>query len=629
MPITINIRVYDTIDESTNIKLQERVKSILDDADCEVQVDLNLRPFNFAEAQKHITQDVTSYIKARHECGQIALIAFKEINRQDIYNKAINEFFDQCLKKFPDVPLGFFVIPVKGSIRQLGDRAELLKAQYQQIKEDFAEIVREVESIDLSEDPASTDDTVSTADFASTDDTVSTADFAGTDDTVNGAAIAGPSTVLISFMGKASDYEETNYQDQENLVTLNTNFSAHYAYKKYQPRKAIILCTNGVLGFFNTNLNYEVTRSTLTTPEFDEIFVAKSYTDPELNHMDIWHLVAVFDKILEDYKISSKEKIILDVTHGYRIIPMFIISLFRYLTVIKGFQPENVVIIYANYRVGVANCTVYELDVFQRMDDWTDAAKGVVYHGNARAIVKLLHSYQSKIVDMATKTSIVQLENVLTKWVETVQLANWEQYYDKFSELNNQIVIVLAVSDLAPEIKYVLQWIQQQFAEIFALTSKASTPENELKIQELMLGWYINCEMYTQAALLTREYLISKYLINHGTYRYNGTCWDHYHPCNWKQNVVRNGKKDYMPIFLNSIYIRKTADSTTLVETRNSFGKKVEDVRNAIAHGSAHPSSQSIIDIVNHAKKYPIADIPNTEARQILDYLQSQVRRGQ
>jgi hypothetical protein len=108
VPITINIRVYDTIDESTNIKLQERVKSILDDADCEVQVDLNLRPFNFAEAQKHITQDVTSYIKARHECGQIALIAFKEINRQDIYNKAINQFFDQRLKKFSRRTTRFF-----------------------------------------------------------------------------------------------------------------------------------------------------------------------------------------------------------------------------------------------------------------------------------------------------------------------------------------------------------------------------------------------------------------------------------------------------------------------------------------------------------------------------------------
>jgi hypothetical protein len=471
-------------------------------------------------------------------------------------------------------------------------------------KKNFAEIAQEVEYIALGDDSASTADTV------------------------NGAPIAGHSTVLISFMGNASDYQETNYQDQESLVTLNTNFSAHYAYKKYQPRKAIILCTTGVLGFFNNNLRDEVILSTLTQLKFDEFFVAKSYTDPELNHMDIWHLVAVFDKILEDYKISSKEKIILDITHGYRIIPMFIISLFRYLTVIKGFQPENVVIIYANYRVGVANCIVYELDVFQRMDDWTDAAKGVVYHGNARAIVKLLHSYRAKIADSA-KTSIAQLENVLTKWVEIVQLANWQQYYDKFSKLNKQIDIVLAVPDIAPEIKYVLQWIQQQFAAIFALTGTESTPENELKIQELMLDWYINCEMYTQAALLTREYLISKYLIHHGTYYRSGSYWNKLSPCEWKNYKVRNGKNDtfisreYMPIFLNSIYIRKTARETILVANTRSFGKKVEDVRNAIAHGSADPSSQAIIDIVNQAKEYPIAGIPDTEARQILGYLQS------
>jgi hypothetical protein len=603
MPVTFDIRVYDVVKNTDT--LHQSICDVLGSPDVEILIDKHTRPYSLTESQMFIKDDVDEYIRARNECGQIAVIVLVEINRQNDFNDAMHRLAAECITKFPDFPFALFIISAKGEISVLTTNHDAIRAQYQQILVDTKTIEGEEAASANRYEPETVDEP-------------GTLDESVVELNENGATSQEPGSILISFMGDASTYKPITHQDQSGSFSYDTCFSAHYAYKKYRLRKAIILCTKGVIGYFKVNLKGEVCNpNNLNDPDFSNTFTAEEYTDPAVSNMDIWHLVTIFDKILDKYNITSTEKIILDVTHGYRIIPMFVISLFRYLTVIKGFKPDNVTIIYANYRDGVSNCIVHELDVFRRMDGWTDAAKSVVNHGNARDMVTLLRAYQSSITNSSLATSIKQLADKLDKWVEIVQLTLWVDYPHVFRELNNCINTVRAAS-VDPEVKYVLQWIQTQFADVFVLTEiNPCMPTHELQIQEFMMKWYLSCQMYTQAALLTREYLISKYLICHGTWHKKNSKWLSLKPCDWKKKRIRLGGEDtrakhhYMPIWLNVIY------------TNDKLGEKVEIVRNAVAHGFNDTNSNSIIQIVDQAITYDICGITTAEDEAILDLLQS------
>lgn len=603
----VRVRMYDEIKEAHVLTLQECVQRTIGDDTCQINVDKQWRSINLADAITGIGTDIVDYIKLQKSCGELAIFAFKELNNQNTYNDSLAALARQALSDFSDQPVAFFIVKKDGSVNCICANEQILRDVYEQLKQ----IQVSIEEAALQ--PLTDDDGDESEPLPIQDENVQLVTDEGLEDGIN----AQP--VVISFMGDATGYDVITHKDQHSAFAFSTKFSVHYAYEKYQPRKVIVLCTNGVSSHFNFTLKDYVSSSdnSIDNDTFSRIFAEHAYVDPIDNNMDIWELVGVFDDIIREYEVNPTDTLVIDVTHGYRIIPMFVMALFRYLTVIKGFNPDKVIIIYANYRQGLDQCVVYEVDEFRRMDVWTDAAKSIVHHGNARAMVALLSQFASEMVGStdqhkADKSKVNALIGNFHKWTEVTQLALWERYPQEFARLSICIQDVLTITSISHEVRYVFEWIIEQFTEIISLAisirdKSYNSPSEEIQLQEHMMKWYLECGMYTQAALLVREYLISKFLINHGTSKFQRGAWTSKSTPPWKEKIVRSAKDGYMPLHLNKMY----TDTVKINGRDESLGFVVEKVRNHIAHGTRQvisATADTVTMCVNQAMSISISD---------------------
>ncbi|GAB4292176.1 MAG: hypothetical protein Kow0068_17420 [Marinilabiliales bacterium] len=102
------------------------------------------------------------------------------------------------------------------------------------------------------------------------------------------------------------------------------------------------------------------------------------------NEKEIWD---IFNKLYEE--IRTGDKLYIDITHGFRYLPMMFIVFVNYCKVLKNV--EVVRITYGNFEARTNSyAPIIDITTFSQLQDWTNAANLFVNHGSTKMISDLI-----------------------------------------------------------------------------------------------------------------------------------------------------------------------------------------------------------------------------------------------
>lgn len=183
---------------------------------------------------------------------------------------------------------------------------------------------------------------------------------------------------------------------------------------------------------------------------------------------DIWALFARIEAV-----VQVGDQVILDITNGFRFMPMLGMVLLNYLKVTKGIVVKG--IYYGNFEAredGVA--PLMELTQLAALQDWTNATHSFVAHGVSKALVQLIQDEVLPYLKEAETRQegqpfryFAQRLNALTEALQTnrgtdlVQGKLFEQLDNSMAQISGSILI--------PPLQPLLQLVQaktQPFARV-------------------------------------------------------------------------------------------------------------------------------------------------------------------
>lgn len=370
-------------------------------------------------------------------------------------------------------------------------------------------------------------------------------------------------STLISFLGKQMNgYRETEYELNNQFFT--TKFMGADLTQIIKPKKLLLIGTAGSMwdvlfdhyGTTDERLLELIEKSSQN--EVDENFL-QAFT-PELEQKlgcevrcivigyarDSVEQIAILQRISRE--LCENECISLDVTHGFRHLPMLALVAARFLKSIKNIRTEH--IYYGAFEMRNENnrTPVVDLSGMLTMLDWVDALSAYKQSDNYAAFIPLLDSHNGQLLKEAAF-----FENINQMQFSRSSLKEFNKNLQS-NQINN-LFLPLVKNDWVQR----LQWVKEK---------------GHYERQLYLAKRHLENGNYLQASILGNEAWISKKI------KFN----------NQDQNV--HGLRD------------KAKDE--LKKTLNSTGKKlfneISAIRNAMAHGTK-PDNADILPILNNQEK--------------------------
>ena len=302
--------------------------------------------------------------------------------------------------------------------------------------------------------------------------------------------------IALSFLGRGK-YEETVYSFNNQKV--KTSYFPFAVSQFVKPDKLFVIMTGEAEKVHAAQLK--------KLCDYEPIRIPNGKSEKEF-----W---VIFDKITE--VIKEEEKIVFDITHGFRSQPFIVIVLLLYLKALKNIKIEN--ILYGAFEAKDKNITpVFELKQFMDLVEWTNAVQEFIKNGNMKYLQVLLSEIHKNtyIKNMETKSN--QLKNAgndlakLTDAFATIRLKEMFESANKFTK---------RIDGIKKDLESIYQ--AKPFANLFNVIVEKIEPisdaEKELfskkgfEAQKPILNWYIETSKYQKAITLAREFVVSKFLL--------------------------------------------------------------------------------------------------------------------
>ncbi len=201
---------------------------------------------------------------------------------------------------------------------------------------------------------------------------------------------------------------------------------------------------------------------------------------------ELWE---IFNVVVD--KIQDNDKVLFDITHGFRSLPFLTFLALAYVRKVKNdVKIERV--IYGAYEAverGNPKKPVFDLTPFVSLLDWLGVVTMFLQTGDARPIADL--DVPRDIANALTGLS----NSLLTNRTLEAQTAAF-----KFNGLD--------FTSLAPPFRMLVDQLKQSYQQM-AVYDPSKSPTQSLKAQYLQIKWYVENQHYLQAITLMREWLIS------------------------------------------------------------------------------------------------------------------------
>jgi CRISPR-associated DxTHG motif protein len=315
----------------------------------------------------------------------------------------------------------------------------------------------------------------------------------------------------ISFLGIAA-YSNTTYcwQGQSHTTCF---FPAALA-KFTSPQKLLICITPTVDKHENLKKleneldDLDITWQTIHIPEGH-------------NEQDLWK---IFDVLTE--AVEVEEKLIFDVTHSFRSLPILAFLAVAYLKSAKSVRVERV--LYGAYeaRNSENQSPVFDLTPFVTLLDWLTATERFNRTGDARDLADLLKKLRAQLgkqyqSDPQRSEDVGRLGNLagaLTDISHALRLIRPTHAMLKIAGLEERIQKAKPMLDQTPSARpfaLLLDSVAQTYRPLaHEAPDNPDQARQVLTIERTMIHWYAEREQWVQAVSLAREWLLSWIMVH-------------------------------------------------------------------------------------------------------------------
>ena len=295
----------------------------------------------------------------------------------------------------------------------------------------------------------------------------------------------------LCFLGtgpQGGKYSPTNYVKHDNTQCYKTDLFPEAVNQLYCPDKIIVFVTPQVKkGEYLCRLK-EKLGDKLEPVDLLDIL------DRGNSEADLWKIFDVYQQSVEE-----GDKIILDITHGFRSLPMLAFPVVAYLRQVKKVTLEH--ILYAPFDARPESegkdTPIFDLKPFVTLLDWMNAVSIFQRTGDARPIAEL--DIHNDISDALTKLS----ESLLTNLTIEVQEAAF-----KFNGLSIDDLVTEQEEGSRAPFRMLIEQLQANYRGM-AVNEPRNNPEQSINKQYQQIKWYIDNQHYFQAITLIREWLVS------------------------------------------------------------------------------------------------------------------------
>ena len=229
------------------------------------------------------------------------------------------------------------------------------------------------------------------------------------------------------------------------------------------------------------------------------------------NEEQLW---SIFKTIVDE--VPEDAKLVLDITNGFRSLPILALAACVYLRVTKNVTVERIV--YGAFEArtnkdGEQVAPVFDLMPFLEVIDWSNAIRIFLDYGNAAPL-------RDTITHRSTegKGSLRELADSLEKLTQALAVVR------PIEALEHGYNVKRATDTLTDELinkrsNQPLLTLLEKFEtrlEPLANAEKQAFSEKGFKAQAAMVQFYLDTEQYTQAVTLAREAITSKICVDNG-----------------------------------------------------------------------------------------------------------------
>ena len=294
----------------------------------------------------------------------------------------------------------------------------------------------------------------------------------------------------LCFLGtgpQGGKYSKTNYvKHDDNTQSCQTDLFPEAVNQLYYPDEIIVFVTPQVQkGQYLSDLKRRL-GSKLTPVELPDLL------DRGNSETDLWRIFDTYQQSVEE-----GDKIILDITHGFRSLPMLAFPVVAYLRQVKKVVLEH--ILYAPFDNRTESkgkdTFIFDLTPFVTLLDWMNAFTIFQRSGDAGDIAKL--NLPNSIENALTNVSAALLTNRTFEAQETIF---------KFVKMN--LNHPESLSRQPVPFQMLTERLKESYKDI-GVKDPHNEPQKSLKAQYEQIKWYVVNQHYLQAITLMREWMVS------------------------------------------------------------------------------------------------------------------------
>ncbi len=285
---------------------------------------------------------------------------------------------------------------------------------------------------------------------------------------------------------------------------------------------------------------------------------------------DIWELFKIVNDTIKDY-----DEIYFDITHAYRFIPMFAMSLFNYSQFVNTTKVVSVKYAMLNYsdeqlaeiknKIKLEDRDVQEvldLTPLIHLQDWTYATATYLENGNAHSLIKLAKEEGKK--DFANALKDVMLDFQTCRSIPIVKGTHFKELVDKLPDFGSD-VSKQPFNNLVRQIR----------KEISGFKHDASSTIDDENVNNGYKAaiWCFNNQLYQQAITILRENIVTDSMIN-------GVISDNKWMNGFKAS--ESNKLEDIKNYLKTKYIKVSFDDNMICQIIQKYDSKEDKKKNKL-----------------------------------------------
>lgn len=307
----------------------------------------------------------------------------------------------------------------------------------------------------------------------------------------------------------------------------------------------------------------------------------------------------IFETLI--HNIPENSQLDLDVTHGFRSLPIIILPVVLYLQINKSVTLNTILYGAFEARDVSGKAPIFDLTPFLHFINWSYATKSFRETGDGSYLADILHKIQNQayiqknqLLSDGLPTKLKTLGNSLmeaTNALKTIRI-------QELMELTKRILRNL--EDCKNDIQYYkAKPLDPLLKDIHGIFKKfdfedTENPQNIFKAKIELIQYYLNTKNYQQAITVAREAIITYFCIQNGL----DIIEDREKVENAIQSRIKSNKVNEKNSLNTSGFIPEDSISQKLVELYQNIG----DFRNDLNHAGMRKQPTPSISLINSIK---------------------------